>query len=308
MWMNLLSLSRERGDVPSETVSLKGLGNFTRGSDATLRMKAPTVREKRDGSQVRVSIQARSKSEARRLAKGYKRKYGDKVDVDAWMASLTQTVEYVSNKIVYEARSVGSPETFHAVAKIAANAYLAWGGAPDEVSDAACYIRGDTEGHLARWYFETDPVQDRQQNSVTHVIAIRGDPDTGTLWAYVELFSAYRFVVRLCRSYKGERFERDYVYDLCVASPIPGIVAFNPGEIDPEVGGLDIEKVKGECVRLLMIAAERSRGQILNNAIRAAFAETMSKHPGATTEDLLPILMDKIMPILEAILRKRGKA
>jgi hypothetical protein len=307
-WMNLLSLSRERGDVPDEIVSLEGRGDFIRGADGTLRMKHPKVHEQRDGNQVSISIQARSMSEARRLVEGYKRKYGDKVDVNAWMAPLTQTVEYVSTQTIYEARGVGSPETLRAVAKIAANAYLAWGGSPEDVSDAAHYIRGDTKAHLARWYFEADPLQDRKHNSVTHVIAVRGDPDIGTLWAYVELFRAYRFVVQLCRSYKGARLEKDFVYDLCTASTTPAPVAFNPGDLDPEVGGLDIDKWKVEGERLMMIATARSREQVLDNIIRAAFAETMSKHPEATTEDLLPILMDKITPMLEALLRKRDKA
>jgi hypothetical protein len=307
-WMNLLSLSRERGDVPNETVSLEARGNFVRGADATLGMKDPVVHEECDGDEVSISIKARSIEEARRLVKGFKRKYGDKVDVDAWMASITQTVEYVSTETTYKAQSVGSHETFRAVAKIAANAYLAWDGSRDEVSDAAAYIRGDTEAHLVRWYFETDPVQDRKPNSVTHVIALRGDPCTGTLWAYVELFRAYRFVVQLCRSYEGARLEKDYVYDLRTASPTPALVAFNPGDLNPEASGLDIEKWKVEGERLMMIASERSREQVLGNVIRAAFAETMSKHPEATTEDLLPILMDKITPMLEALLRKRDKA
>jgi hypothetical protein len=306
VWMNLLSLSRERGDVPDETVSLEGRGNFTRSADAILRVKHPTVHEERDGNQVSVSIKARSIDEARGMVKGHKRKYGDKIDVDAWMASVTESVEYVSTQTNYKAGSVGSPETFRAVTKIAANAYLAWGGSPDEVSGAADYIRGDTSAHLARWYFETDPVQNRRHDSVTHVIAVRGVPDTGRLWAYIELFRAFRFVVQLCRSYKGARFENDFVYDLCAASPTPALIAFNPGELDPEEGGLDIEKVKDEIAHLLTIAQQRSREQVLDNLMKAAFAEAMSKHPEATVEDLLPILMDKVTPLLKALLRTRS--
>lgn len=307
VWMNLSSLSRERGGVPNETVWLGARGDFIRGADATLRRQRPKVHEERDGNQVTVSIEAHSTREVRRVLETYRRKHGDKVNVDAWMASLTQTVEYVKTQTIYEARTVGSPETFRAVAKIAANAYLAWGGSPDEVRDAAHYVRGDTKAPLVRWYFDADPVQDRKSNSVTHVIAVRGDPATSTMWAYVELFRAYRFAVQLCRSYKGPRFENDYVYDLCATRPTPARIEFNPGTLDPEMDGLDIEKCKNECLRLMRIGAERSLEQVLDSAIEAAFAEAMSNHPEATVEDLLPILVDKITPLQKALIWRRDK-
>lgn len=264
IWMNLLSLSREYGDVQPVDVFAEGHGKLKLAADGFLRPQHPTVDEEHVGNQVNISIQARSKEEvlkiAQQIMRKSKRKYGDKVGT---LMPITETVEDV--KPEFGVRSVGSSsETFRAVAKIAVNAYLAWGGDQDNVNDTVAYIRGDTKAELTRWYFDIDPVRHRKQYSVTHVIAVRGDPDIGALWAYVELFRAFRFAVQLCRSYDGEQFEKDYAYDLFAASETPALIAFNPRELDPEVVGLDTETVKiakAEIAHLLAMVKRRSMEQ-----------------------------------------------
>jgi len=106
----------------------------------------------------------------------------------------------------------------------------------------------------------------RDNDVVTHVLALVARED-GRLQAYVELFSAFRFVVNLADAYSGSAFHTVYCYDVLARGEI-GIdetslldAPWTPEEYwDPEALGKALEPV---------IAAAMKRNQ-------AAWAATPS--------------------------------
>lgn len=211
---NALNIERERDTVPPVRVTLESGEQMRRDGDGNMSPydTRPVVTEG-DGS-AHYSISSPSIKLARKHVQGLKRKY-PKLDVGAVMATAQETTTRVNARTTFEFPPLGGADAFRAVVKIAVGYYLHRGGSPEHIRDAIKTVVTDALPPVSRvgLLYALDPIPGRDNSVVTHVIAINTRTD-GTLQAYVELFSAFRFVVNLADAYAGPAFCSVYCYDV----------------------------------------------------------------------------------------------
>lgn len=211
---NALNIERERGEVPPVRVTLASGEQMRRDADGNMwPYDARPVVTENDGC-AEFSIAGPSIKQTRKHVEGLKRKY-PKLDVDAVMATARETTTPVNTGTTFEFPPLGGADAFRAVVKIAVGYYLLRGGSPDRIREAISTVVTDALPPVSRvgLLYAIDPIPARDNAVVTHVIALVTRED-GRLQAYVELFSAFRFVVNLADTYSGPAIHTVYCYDV----------------------------------------------------------------------------------------------
>jgi hypothetical protein len=109
----------------------------------------------------------------------------------------------------------GGMACYRAITKIAVNYYLHTGGSSEAVDEAISFVKNGGANIFALLYYPTrDVLPQRLAKQITHAVTIRGDPVQKLLYAYVELFSAFRFIMSLSRVYNGNSLSDSYCFDL----------------------------------------------------------------------------------------------
>ncbi len=109
----------------------------------------------------------------------------------------------------------GGLACYRAVTKIALNYFLHRGGSPESVTDVISFMKHGGENVFVLLYYPIwDVLPHRPAEAITHVVSIRGDPIQKLLYAYVELFTAFRFMVCLSGTYDGDYVSDSYCFDL----------------------------------------------------------------------------------------------
>jgi HNH endonuclease len=109
----------------------------------------------------------------------------------------------------------GGKACYRAVTKIALNYYLLRGGSTTSISEAIAFVKHGGDNIFVIPYYPTrDVLPQRLDKQITHVVTVRGDPVQKLLYAYVELFTAFRFLVYLSGTYDGKFMSDSYCFDL----------------------------------------------------------------------------------------------
>lgn len=217
---NALNVVRERDDTPKVRVTLESGERLWRDADGNMRhVGAPPTVIERDGK-MSISFTASSKAEVRKHLRGLKRKH-PKLDVEATMANVQMRVTRVNKRMTFAFPELGGADAFRAIIKIAVSYYLHVGGRADLIREAIDAVAQAGFPPLTRvgWLYAIDPRPDRNDDAVLHALAIASD-EHGGLHAYVELFSAFRFTVRLADAYAGPPIRAAYAYDVCTRKEV----------------------------------------------------------------------------------------
>lgn len=109
----------------------------------------------------------------------------------------------------------GGIACYRAVTKIALNYFLYRGGSVVPVGNVISFVKsGGNNCFVILYYPSRDVLPRRIAKQITHVVTIRGDPVQKLLYAYVELFTAFRFLVSLSEAYDGDLLNESYCFDL----------------------------------------------------------------------------------------------
>jgi len=110
--------------------------------------------------------------------------------------------------------TIGGPDVFRAIAKIALEFYLHSGGDRSHITGLVPYVKGEKELDIVWFHYPEPPVYRPAEKEVSHVIQVVGDPLEGIAYAYVELFNCYNYIVRLSGDYDGAILDTSYAFDL----------------------------------------------------------------------------------------------
>jgi hypothetical protein len=126
----------------------------------------------------------------------------------------------------------GGPEFFRSVTKMAVNYYLKLGYDVAWVSDAIRMICGEVNNEIAHFYYPKPihyQIHQLGEDEVSHIIAIKGEPQQKMLYAYVELFSMQNVLIKLNMNYKGPKINSVYAFDLRTGKEIEKIITIKLG-------------------------------------------------------------------------------
>ncbi len=201
--VNRLGIKRERGDPPSIEARMVSSGDpIHLNWDGTT--FGPKTRFTRTGSGLTVECDEKNISTAKQTLK---RKFPN--------LRIGRVEPFETYGEFRFESDFGRPECYRAVTKIALNYFLHRSGSPKFVSDAISFMKHGGENVFVLLYYPIwDVLPQRPAEAITHVVAIRGDPIQKLLYAYVELFTAFRFMVFLSGTYDGEYVSDSYCFDL----------------------------------------------------------------------------------------------
>lgn len=204
----LLDVSRDRGSTPVMTAvhtqTKEEILILPGGKPA---MKKPRVLFFEENGEKKYQIIARDKREAKAIFKGIKEKYPN-----VSIVHFEEKREPFNEKVSFQTSFGG--DAFLSVCKTAICYYLYCGGVLSEIQPfIARWLDKDIWDDCNFCYIDK-PVVSKAENTVCHTLVMIGDSENRLLYAYIELFDFYRFLVLLSDHYTGPEEKNIYCYDL----------------------------------------------------------------------------------------------
>lgn len=206
-----LAIRRDSGETrPGDYATLSGQPvRLHPEGHLTFQRSAPEVTNR--GSRVEIRARVTTRQEARKLLQGFKRRY-PKLDVEEAMRGMVEEQNYLSER-VGAVCNFGGPQSGRSVVKSAFALAVASGVVPQTCNQARPYLKSEDGEPCFGYYYERDLVINRPIDRVFHCVAIKGDPVSGRLFGYVEIFSTYRTIVGLSDQYCGSPLFSYYAID-----------------------------------------------------------------------------------------------
>ena len=184
----------------------------------SLKLRRPySVLDTKDGV-TNVHIAARNEKELQGILSGYVQR-GELTQ--AHMDEIMGKAKMEDHQPVLSKSNSISTEAFPSIIKSAANFYV------DKTHDIARaqhlvpYIEGkaDCKDVLYLHHFKTLPYK-KERLQVTHMIHIEGSKDTGLLYAMMEYYSIYVYMVVIDNNYAGEDINMTYTWDVVAGQEV----------------------------------------------------------------------------------------
>ena len=208
---HFFEVKRERGEPPPESVTTTAGESLRLLPGGSLGLEKPNHKVEPAPGGDRIQIAARNMKEARKMLKGFKRKY-PQIDIDATLAQAKPATSYPEGMINIPVQ-IGGPLAGRAIVKSAAALAHECGISISTCEVAASYLRNTVTEPCFGYFNASDLVLNRPQGVPFHCVAISGSPDTGLLLGYVEFFGFLRIVVLLSELYSGPAQSYAYAID-----------------------------------------------------------------------------------------------
>ena len=281
---NILLIKRDRGKAaPTTAISTVSGMKYQINSDGRPSLIRPVIEEIRTETQVNLSIQARNRAELKKIIDGYRRKYPT-VDFDPILESAEYKELYIPEKL-HHSLSIGGPLANQSIAKTAVEFYLHKNLLPGFISSAIVLLKNGTGNTLVECINPEHLPYQQGEFDIRHAIYIRGNPVSKTLYAYVEYFSIFSFIVKLNTDYSGPQVSVDYSFDVLTRQvvdgdlkevlPIDEVKSFRFSETP------NLEKMKEHMATVLITAHRRQEREYISTVVDSAFLEVMGRDFGS---------------------------
>ncbi len=307
--LNLLfAIKRDRGAVQAEdytTVSGQKVRKHQDGHLTYPRQK-PTRIQTDQG--LRIQTRAATEQEAKTFLRGLKRRY-PQLDVEEQMRNIRVEHSYLFDPI-FTTVQPGGAEAGRSFVKSAYTLAAASGVKPEVCAEARAYLLHADGTPCFDYFYQRDLVTSRPTDCVFHCVAVSGNPATGHLIGYVELYSTWRMVICLSAQYAGESFQRSYSVNPATGEEIHLTfdLNFSRDELRAACNCEDDYSVElGKAFNAMMeigylASLERERERVLQRAVATAM-DQLGIHPGdSLSPEQLPeftrIMTKEIMPCL----------
>ena len=312
----LLGISRQRGDVRSQTFPTYSGNQLRMNSDGTLELGRPRVDISSEGTATKLHFQARTRKELKQQVEGQRRKYLQiqGKDADALLSTAQDSRYYNSDPMGIEL-CFGGLNCGRALVKSALALLFDAGIDPRQCDLALTYLLDESSEPCFGYYYDrADVVINRPRWLPFHCVYVKGCNGTSSIVGYIELFGFRRIVLCLSESYTGEDFEHTYAID-----PIKG------QEIDVQVNfGLSLSEIHkayeyerfDEAVAIDAIARvldksqeigfDREMGRVVRKSVESALSklglkegdvlddEQIARLSGDIIEGLMPFIIHQM--------------
>lgn len=273
------------------------------GAGKKLKLRCPYVKKEPDGKNMNIQISARDMNELRGLLRGMvKDNTLTQKDVDKIMEKATIT-EY---KPRLKKTTTISELAFPSIVKSAVNYYVDCFYDIPTIKHLVPYIKGekDTIDVLYLHHFKELPYE-VIKGQITHMIHLEGDKNTRLLYAMMEYYGIFIYIVVLDSNYQGDPVNKTYTYDTVSATEtersfsllltLEDLDKFRTQPYEEYVTYLPyIEQRADEVMKIWQVRQDREKlQQVVNNAF--------GKYPEGCvlTDEILKDIENDIMKFFE---------
>ncbi len=315
---NLLMIKRHRGEPNSIVGKIESTGEdyyLLYGGKPV--MTKPIITEEVDGKKIELSIVARNEKEMRQILEGLKRKKYPELDIEKSLKTAKLKNEYIDGPIHFEC-TIGGNEVFKSITKSAVNYFIYKGGDRQFISHLFSYLDGTTEMNVVWMHYPDEIIYTPSDNEVSHIIRLIGNPTEQILYAYIELFNAYNYIIKLNENYTGKSINETYAFDLIEIKEITRSIPLNysRGQLLDYFINKDSKpfaKVQRRLERVLSIAMKRQTSYFNQELISKAVNNSLGKYPEGTIitkeiiDELVNETMKEITPMILHNFKRRNK-
>lgn len=167
-----------------------------------------------EGGGKNIHVEARDEKELRQILKGLKAKYPNlNIDIEDVVAHGEHTSKQLDEYVTFNL-SIGGELAFRSVAKTAVEYYVLKTSDIDTINHLVPYLKGDENKEVTRLYMSMEPVYEQKRGDVCHVIHLESNLNEHLLYAYVEFYSVFSFLVLLSDKYNGAEINYTYCFEL----------------------------------------------------------------------------------------------
>lgn len=254
-------------------------------------------------------IKAKDQKQAIQVLNGLKRKH-PQIDVEKVLKESKIERGYTEGEFEFGI-TIGGDKAFRAVCKTAVNFFIHFGGESEEVAHLISYIQTGDDRNIVGFYYPTQEVIQKNANEIFHSIVIEGNPSEKVLYAYIEFFNAFRFIVLLNDNYQGPCKYFSYCFNVMSRSKAICGVKLNLSRHQIEYH-LDVnrnnhkEQLINEHRKLLQIIMKKKNKEFRNEMIKRGVEKFFGKYPEVEiiTEEMIKELVDSVMEELSPWLKR----
>ena len=240
-----------------------------------------------------IHIGARDEKELRHIIQQLKKKYPT-LDDQSLEKKMIRS-KYYLNEALHLNLSVGGNGFMKAVLKIAINFYIFKTKRKDDVVDAIAKLESldELSNDLIHHYYTEDSTNYSDGGEVSHTIHIFGNSEKKLLYAFVEIFSSFAFIVNLNTNYIGDNISYTYCYDVLTKKEIKKEINLSyEGSLKGDLALLNqefIARIQKKVSRVMAIADKRQINLVISNITRTASKEYFKSIPMGTiiTEEMV---------------------
>jgi len=159
-----------------------------------------------------LELMVKTDKEASKLLNGLSRN-NSKINTLEIIKNLELT--HFEERINFNHHKFGGKAIHRAMAKIALNYFLYHDYDKKWAFELIDYVIGDgIEGKFATPYYSFISIHELEDDEISHVLYLKGDPKKQLLYCYIELYNIYNFIVVINDEYTGKNFVEKYCYDV----------------------------------------------------------------------------------------------
>jgi hypothetical protein len=261
-------------------------------------LSKPTFRKTIEHGETKYLINARNEKEMLNILKGLKKDH-PKMDIEQIKLQFQYRKEYLDEPLHYQL-TIGGDLALRSITKTAVNYYIYTQKNTTQVEHLFSYLKAKTNLRIAKHYYSIKPVYKKDSNEIIHLIHLEGGKNEKLLFAYIEFFSSYSFIILLSDNYIGKSFKSTYAYDLINYKQIDKVVSIKISthqlhEI-PLLSPTDFKIIKDRLDRLMRIAQTKHTNTAQSDLIRDTVTDVFGryKHEPVITQEMVNVLSKEL--------------
>ena len=292
----LLGITRQSGDVPSQTFQTYSGGSLRVSADGTRTPTKPRIEVTNEGTNTRLHIEAATRREFRQILEGMGRRYPQlrSLDMDDVISAAEDRSYYTSDPMEIIG-TFGGTESGRSLVKSAVALVFDAGVDPIECDLALDYLRNEGAEACFGYYYDSDKdlVTNRPLRLPFHCVYVRGCSEDSTLVGYIEFYSLWRVVLCLSESYTGDDFTHIYALDPVKGKELEISINLDLSTTDIREAYEDKrynDETFMDAISNLFDAVRetdfnRARDQAIKSAVETAFSNTGAKEGDIPTDE-----------------------
>lgn len=273
------------------------------GAKIELRRPYKNIDKEEGLNNIRIQITARNKKELMGILNSIVREGTIHQEEADKLINKAVTIEH--RPILHKQISI-SQEAFPSIIKSAVNYYLYKTQDTPRIKHLIPYILGEKDAKEVLYLHHLKELPyDETKEEVTHMIHIEGCKDTALLYAMMEYYGIFIYIVVLDSDYHGDYINETYTYDTIEGCEInrsfslpltlEDLNVFREQPHDEYVKYLPY--IKERCDRVMNIWQRRNDHEELSKIIEKAFG----KYPDGCiiTQEMISEIVDEIMKFIE---------